>query len=85
MDTLARHRSCFGRRGHPKIKTRENAKEEGSLAAVESESRPPVGKFWGDDLGLRNKNIRVVYNNVNGLRIGEFISTKIKNEVNRKK
>ena len=42
-------------------------------------------EFWGDPLGPRHTYMRVVYNNVNGLRVGEFISTTEKYEVERKK
>ena len=40
--------------------------------------------FWGDALGPRNDNLRVVYNNVDGLQIGEFLKAKIVNEKNRR-
>jgi len=44
-----------------------------------------VVKFWSDNLGGRNKNLRVVYNNVNGLKIGDYLVTCIRNEIDKKK
>ena len=43
-----------------------------------------TSQFWGDDLGERQNSFRIVYNNVNGLQIGDYMKTKIKNEIDRK-
>ena len=32
--------------------------------------------FWGDDIGPKNINSQIFYNNVNGLNINEFMKTK---------
>ena len=42
-------------------------------------------KFWGDTLEARGSNFRVVYNNVNGLQIGDFIITKQKQQTEKRK
>ena len=41
-------------------------------------------KFWGDTKGPRNEYLRVVYNNTNGLQIREFLTSIVKNELERK-
>ena len=41
--------------------------------------------FWGDQIGPRHNYMRVVYNNVNGLRIGDYIRTKHKREKERQR
>ena len=42
-------------------------------------------EFWGDQLGPRYDNMRIVYNNVNGLMIGDFIKKKNTYEKIRKR
>ena len=41
--------------------------------------------FWGDQLGPRHNYLRVVYNNVNGLMMGDYMAKKKKIEKNKKK
>jgi hypothetical protein len=58
---------------------------EGPPAAHEDSGGSSEETFWGNELGLRNRNLRVVYNNVNGLQMGNFVTTKIRKEKERKK
>ena len=61
------------------------AEAERALAAEERGSkRAEEPDFWGDPLGPRDKYMRILYNNVNGLKVGEFISTREKLERDRR-
>ena len=60
------------------------AGEEGSPAMVGEGGMTSSNDFWGDELGNRQDYFRVVYNNVNGLMIGDYMKTKLKNEMDRK-
>ena len=40
--------------------------------------------FWGDELKEREGTLRIMYNNVNGLKIGDFIKMKINDKINKK-
>ena len=53
--------------------------EEGSPAMVGEGGMTSSNDFWGDELGNRQDYFRVVYNNVNGLMIGDYMKTKLKN------
>ena len=42
-------------------------------------------KFFGDKIGNRNGNIRIMYNNINGLKINDFLKSKVIGKIERKK
>jgi len=73
----------LGRRGYQKIAKRSKAGEEGSPVEVETNKEEMDNeKCWGDDMGPKNKNLRIFYNNVNGLNINEFMKTKYQGHQN---
>ena len=39
---------------------------------------------WGDQKGPRHEMFRVVYNNVNGLQVGDFLMSRVKNRIESK-
>ena len=82
---LARRRCSYEWRGQQKIGLEEKPAGESPAVAVEDNQEEWFKKFWGDKLSNRNGNLRIVYNNVNGLKINEFIASKIKRRINRKK
>ena len=58
--------------------------EEGSSVTEESRVGGTDNDFWGNALDPRHENLLIVYNNANGLQIGDYLKHTIKNEVNRK-
>ena len=42
-------------------------------------------RFFGDEIKEKNGNLRIMYNNVNGLKINEFMKSKLFEEYERKK
>ena len=64
------------------------AGEEGSPAKVDAvcanEIKRDSSEFWGDKLGPRDNYLRVLYNNTNGLQIGDHLVTTAKREVMKK-
>lgn len=42
-------------------------------------------EFFGDDLEKKKGDLRVMYNNVNGLKISEFLKMRMSDKVNKKK
>ena len=59
MDTLARHRSCFGRRGHPQIVLQEVVREEGFLTGTREEIQDVSVEeiLSGDNMSTRDNNL----------------------------
>lgn len=66
---------------------RKKAEEKGSPAAVEIGEdilRVQEG-FWGDNLENKTDNLRIMYNNVDGVKIGDFIRMRINDKIKKKK
>lgn len=72
------HRRRFGRRGQPKIVIRNKAGVEGTPAEENQAKKYVNDGFFCNKLKCKGLNLRVVYNNVNGLKIGDFIKSKVK-------
>ena len=65
---------------------KSTAEEEGS-SVMRGETDTPSGDinvFWGDDLKEKDGNLRVMYNNVDGLKIKDFLKAKMKENYDRK-
>ena len=45
---------------------------------------PEENDLFGDKLGNRNSNLRILYNNVNGLKINDFLKSKVKDSYEKK-
>ena len=52
---------------------------------VEDLMLTPNIEFWGDNLQQRDNNLRVIYNNINGLEIKEFVRSTISRRESRNK
>ena len=65
---------------------RSTAEEEGSSVMVDEVDTPSgdINVFWGDDLKEKDGNLRVMYNNVDGLKIKDFLKAKMKDKYDRK-
>ena len=65
---------------------RRTAEEEGSSVMVGEVDTPSgdINVFWGDDLKEKDGNLRVMYNNVDGLKIKDFLKAKMKEKYDRK-
>ena len=88
IETLARHRRCFGRRGYVKIVQENNTREAGSLVASDSwtgNNDNAKDIFFGDEMGRRDGNLRIIYNNVNGLKVKDFLKSKAIEKYEKKK
>jgi len=77
----------FGRREQPKMNLGKKAGEIVSSAAERKGGVTEIAteRFWGDEIGYIKNNMRIVYNNVKGLQIGNFLKSKTENEIKRKK
>ena len=66
---------------------RKKAEEKGSPATMEIGEdilRVQEG-FWGDNLENKTDNLRIMYNNVDGVKIGDFIRMRINDKIKKKK
>ena len=64
----------------PKIVMEETAREVWSLGMEENvnmEFSVDEENFFGNKMGNRNVNLRILYNNVNGLKINDFLKSKV--------
>ena len=71
---------CFERRGLPKIAQVNNTREKGSLVEAErwTGNKGNVDTvFFGDKMGERDGNLRIIYNNVNGFKVKDFLKSKV--------
>ena len=58
----------------------ETASEVGSLGMEENVNMGfsvDEENFFGNKMGNRNRNLRILYNNVNGLKINDFLKSKV--------
>ena len=60
----------------------KNGEEGSSVEAENTKEETDNENFCGDDMGPKNKNLRIFYNNVNGLNINEFMKTKYQGHQN---
>ena len=66
-----------------------NTREEGSLVVSDGDDSEGSDNvvFFGNKIGNRDGNLRIMYNNVNGLKVNEFLISKAieKHEIRNKK